>query len=136
MAEEYTNKEKREFLRYDYGKPIDYSTIESPRNQKFSAEHIQAMSKNLSTSGLLFITKVKKVPNISSLLVLDLDIRTAAICQEIETHALIIDNKLLARVVRIEDNEDGTCGVGVAFVTKADPLLKDLANIEDLIKTS
>ena len=88
------------------------------------------MSKNLSASGILFVTNADHVPTISSLLVLDLDYRTATICKEIEKRALIVDNKLLGRVVRIDDNEDGTCGVGVAVVTKSESVPKE---VEDLL---
>jgi hypothetical protein len=40
--------------------------------------------------------------------VLDLDYKTATICKEIEERVLILGNKRIGRVVRIEDNEDGT----------------------------
>ena len=50
---------------------------------------------------------------------------------EIEKRALITNNKLLGRVTRIEDNGDGTCGVGVAFVTKSDRLSEDVKNITE-----
>ena len=58
-------------------------------------------------------------PAISSLLLLDLDYNAASICREIDGRVLFIDNKLVGRVVRLEDNVDGTCGVGVAFLKKA-----------------
>jgi len=120
MIEDFSGNEKREFLRYDFDKPIHFNSINSPKDRSFSEEMTDAISKNLSASGLLFITSVQKVPHISSILILDLDHRTASICKEIEGGALVVNNKLMGRVVRIEDNEDGTCGVGVAFVTKAD----------------
>ena len=134
MTDEFIGKEKREFLRYDHGTPISFSMLNSPKEKSFSADLIDAISQNLSASGLLFVTKVQQVPDISSLLILDLDYRTASICQEIEKRALIVDNKILGRVVRIEDNEDGTCGVGVAFVTKTDPLKEDVKDIANYLK--
>ncbi|NQV04106.1 MAG: PilZ domain-containing protein [Candidatus Omnitrophica bacterium] len=118
-------KEKRRFLRMAYNKPLTYKTISAPK-EKFAAKFLTAISKNLSGSGILFITNVAKVPEIASVLVLDLDYSTANVCQEIENEAMVLDNKLIGRVVRIEDNENDTCGVGVAFVRKSDPLLKDI----------
>ena len=134
MSEEFQGKDRREFLRQVYTKPIRYSTINVITDKNFASQLTNAISKNLSASGILFITNLGKVPDISSLLVLDLDYKTANICKEIEKRALIVGNKLLGRVVRIEDNEDGTCGIGVAFIRKSDPLLKDIKSIEDLVK--
>lgn len=129
MIEEYTGKEKREFLRCDYKKHLHYSIVSSPKDKNAVSSFIKAISKNLSASGLLFITDSVSVPDVSSLVILDLDYRTARVCREIENRALIRNNKLLGRVVRIEDNEDGTCGVGVAFVTKSDRLKEDVKKL-------
>lgn len=126
--------EKREFLRMDYSRPLTYKIIGQLKRKDFASEIMTAVSKNLSASGILFITKVSKVPKIASLVVLDLDYRTASVCREIESKALVLDNKIVGRVVRIEDNEDNTCGVGVAFVKRSEPMLPILKDIESLIK--
>ena len=131
---ESAGKNKREFFRYAYNKPMEYNSIDNLKNTKFVANLVSAMSKNLSTSGILFTTETSNAPAIASLLVLNLDYRTANICKEIEDRALILDNKLIGRVVRIEDNGDDTLGIGVAFVTKSDPMAKDIKNIKNLIK--
>lgn len=131
MDREYQRDDRRHFLRVDYKKPIHYSMVSSPKDDKSMASLFKAVSKNLSASGLLFETGSEKVPEISSLIMLDLDYKTANICQEIEKRALIKNNKLLGRVMRIEDNGDGTCGVGVAFVTKSGRLSEDVKNITE-----
>jgi hypothetical protein len=133
---ESTGKDKREFFRYAYSKPMKYNSLNIPKGSKFVSKLVSAMSKNLSTSGILFTTETVNAPTIASILVLDLDYRTASICKEIETRALILENKLIGRVVRIDDNGDDTLGIGVAFVTKSDPLAKGIKNIENLIKRS
>ena len=136
MAEDFRGREKREFLRYSYKKPLKYNIINVLKNKHFSPEFIGAISRNLSASGIFFVTDVEEVPNISSLLVMDLDYQTANICKEVEERALILNNKLIGRVVRIEDNEDGTYGIGVAFITRSNPLSKELqTNIESLINS-
>lgn len=134
MNETYSGKEKREFLRYDYNKPIKYSTINTAKNKNFVSKLLTGISENLSGSGILFTTNVAKLPGICSLLALDLDYKITNVCQEIENQTLILKNRVIGKVVRIEDNEDGTCGVGVAFVKKSDRLSKNLKNIETLVK--
>ena len=129
MEEDYTKNDRREFLRYDYERPLHYSLISSPKDTPSLSSIINGVSKNLSASGILFITDARKVPEISSLIVLDLDYKTAHVCREIDERAVIVKNKLLGRVVRIEDNEDGTCGVGVAFINKSDNLSKDIKSM-------
>jgi len=127
--EKYREKERRQFLRYDFEKPFRYSVIDAFGSKGSLGKILEAFSKNISASGILFTTR--EAPKIASLLVLDVDYRTLRICQEVENHILIINNKLVGKVVRIEDNEDGLCGVGVAFVTKSAGIPKD---IEQLIK--
>jgi len=132
MAEEL--REKRDFLRIDYNKPLTYRIISKPKDKDLASKFMTAVSKNLSASGILFISNVAKIPEIASLVVLDLDYRTAGVCQEIEDKALILDNKIIGRVVRIEDNEDDTCGIGVAFIKRSEPMLPILKDIESLIE--
>lgn len=132
MPLEYKGKDRRKFLRYSYSKPMKFGVIDTLKDKTLLNGLMDAISKNLSASGILFITNVNTVPNISSLLALDLDYKTVNICSEIESSALILKNKVIGRVVRIEDNEDGTCDIGVAFVRKTDPLMKDLKSLENL----
>jgi len=133
MSEEYAGKERRQFFRYNYDSPIKYKLIDPVSDKAISADTIKAMSKNLSISGILFVVPADKTPELSSLVVLFLDLRTANICKEIENLALMVDNKLIGRVMRLEDNGDGTMGVGVAFVKKTDPLSKDVEKLRSIL---
>ena len=133
MRRIFKGPERRKFLRADFTKPLKYSTINIVKEKNIAMGLAEAMTKNLSASGILFITNTAKAPDISTLLVMDLDYRTATICREIDNSVLLMGNKLVGKVVRIEDNEDGTCGVGVAFVTKADPIAKDIKEFENII---
>ncbi len=67
----------------------------------------------------------------SNILWIDLDIRALNICQEIENSALVFNNGLLGRVVRVEENRQnsGVYGVGVCFLTQSD---KNSRDIQDL----
>lgn len=128
MGEEYIGVERREFFRYRYEKPIHYSIVTSARDKDPIAESlIKAVSKNLSASGILFTTR--ELPEISSILTLNLDFRTSQVCQEIEERALILNNKLLGKVVRIEDANNGMWDVGVAFIKKDDYVSEDLKKL-------
>lgn len=117
MVGDFKGKDRRDFLRYAYESPIQYNEIDWSREKDPVSKLVEAISKNLSASGISFFTK--KAPQIASIVVLDLDYRTARVCEEIEKHALIVNNKLVGKVVRIENNENGFFDVGVAFVTKS-----------------
>ena len=116
MAEDYKGNEKREFLRYDYSSPLSYKEIDLFSDKNTISKLFEAVSKNLSVSGISFISQ--KAPNIAGVLLMNLDYGTAEVCREIEKRALIVDNKLIGKVVRIENREDGFFDVGVAFVKK------------------
>jgi hypothetical protein len=136
MRKNFQGIERRKFLRADFSKSLRYTPISAAKDKSAGPRLTDAVSKNLSASGILFITNTAKAPDISTLLVMDLDFKTAAICREIEDRVFLMGNKLVGKVVRIEDNEDGTCGVGVAFVTKSDPISADLKKLESIVNNS
>lgn len=129
MVESYEGKERREFFRYKHEKPVQYKVLDTSSDKDASAKFMDAISKNLSISGVLFTSNY--LPKISSILVLDLDYRTSRICQEIEKRALMVGDKMVGKVVRIEESGNGLYDVGVAFVKKSDKLPKD---IKELLK--
>lgn len=79
----------------------------------------RAISQNISQSGILFQTD-NNPPQLSSILWMNLDIRTLSICKEIEKRALILNNGVLGRVVRVEEDSDNSnrYDVGVCFLTE------------------
>jgi len=123
------HSDKREFLRYRCDKPMRFKILLSPKDNSNALKLLCGISKNLSASGILFASDT--CPEISSILVLDMDYRTTSICQEIEEKVLIVDGKLIGKVVRIEEKDDGTYNVGVAFIKKSDQLPPE---IEGLLK--
>ena len=126
MVNEYKGKERRFFVRFDHEKPVHYNKVDLQGDRNIISSFFKAMSKNISVAGILFIAKSENIPEIYSLIMLDIDYKIANICQEIENRVLIINNKLLGKVVRVENNEDGTCSIGAAFITRFDPLSKEL----------
>ena len=78
--------EKREFIRYSYDRPVNFKVLFSPKYGSPASKQVGGVSKNLSASGILFMSD--HLPEISSILELDLDYRTTGICNEIEENAL------------------------------------------------
>ena len=112
MAQNDRIVEKREFFRLNFSGPFKFKSYQ-PEHQESEAD-----SKNISQSGVLFQTKVNP-PAISSILWMDLDIRTLKICREIENRALVFNNGLLGKVVRVEENpRNSAYDVGVCFLTR------------------
>jgi len=128
MADAYQGRERREFLRYAYEKPIHYIVIDPSHEKDDRFKFFDVISKNLSAAGMLF--RSKTMPKMSSIVILDLDFKTTRVCEEIEESILIINDKVLGKVVRVEATDDGMYDVGVAFIKKSEPLP---SNIKDLL---
>jgi hypothetical protein len=120
--------ERREFLRYPFDKQVRCRVVSSSGMQSPVSKVLDTVAKNLSVSGVLFASTF--VPELSSIVVLEMDYRTTRICQEIEESALIVKNRIIGKVVRIEDSGDGAYGIGVAFIKKLSELPK---SVEELI---
>ena len=125
MPNDYAGKEKREFFRYRHEKSAHFKEI-TPNDHAIS-DLADAITKNLSASGMLFTSKYP--PRLSSIIILDIDYRTTMLCEEIEERALILNNRLLGKVVRIEDNDNGSYDIGVAFINKSDTLPSDILKL-------
>ena len=126
MKDAYNGDERREFERCDFEKPLQYREIASKGDDHTLSSVIKGVVKNLSASGVLFVITSKKIPNMASLLLLELEYYSAAICKELEQRSLIAQNMFLGKVIRVEDNADGTSDVGVALVPKRRELLDNL----------
>ncbi len=126
MGDRYTGEERREFIRCDYEEPVHCRTIKSSDGKKSFSSSIKGIVKNLSASGILFIVSSESTPKIANMLLLELDYQTSSICQEIEKQSLIARNRFLGKVVRIENNDDNTCDVGVALIPKYNYLPEDI----------
>ncbi|MBI3252139.1 MAG: PilZ domain-containing protein [Candidatus Omnitrophica bacterium] len=105
-----SSAQRREFFRLHFNAPLQFAVSRSPSSK--------AVSKNISSSGILFQTQTAP-PQLSSIVWMNVDIRTLKICREIEQRALIFNNGLLGRVVRVEEDPDkGAYDVGVCFLTQ------------------
>ena len=108
----YTDSERREFFRLSFKTPIQFKSTKA-------AVSIDGVTRNISQNGILFQTE-NQPPQLSSIVWMNLDMRTLKICQEIEAKALIFNNGVLGKVVRVEEdtNKDNSYDIGVCFLRK------------------
>lgn len=112
---------RREFFRLKFSAPVRFKSY--PKTPQESG-----VSQNISQSGILFQTS-ENPPQLSSLLWMDLDLRTLNICQEIENRALILHNGVVGKVVRVEENQRNY-DIGVCFLTQEE---KNSSQIKELL---
>ena len=117
----YTDSERREFFRLNYKTPIRFKSYESKELQKTAklVGPLDGTTRNISQNGVLFQTE-ENPPQLSSIVWMNLDMRTLKICQEIEAKALIFNNGVLGKVVRVEEDSENNNAydVGVCFLRK------------------
>ena len=106
---------RREFFRVKFNTPLRFTACSASAPKDRIAE---GASQNVSQSGILF-RAVGDPPPMSSIVWMDVDLRTLKICQEIEARALVTHNGLLGRVVRVEEDpkNNASYDVGVCFLT-------------------
>ena len=117
--------DRREFFRVPYVNTLKYKA--------YTEKPVTGTARDISQSGILFQTE-QEPPKLSSIVWLNLDMRTLKICQEIEARALIFNNGILGKVVRVEeDPETGkSYDVGVCFLRKDQ---RGTAGVNELLKT-
>ena len=113
-----TYDDRREFLRMDYEKPLNFKVLSG---EKLSTKS-DVYSRNISACGLLFRTaKDASIPALSSIVWVELDQKMLNICGEIESDLVTHKNGVFGRVVRIAEGEPGqSYDVGICFLRKKD----------------
>ena len=111
-------QERRDFFRLKFSNPVRFKAY-SDRVTPQKTEEESATAKDISSAGILFQTHTRP-PDLSSILWLNLDYRMLKICQEIDARALIFNDGILGRVVRVEENptDANAYDIGVCFLTK------------------
>lgn len=117
MVQDNNLQNRREFFRLKFSNPVQFKSY-TPGNTARSAESREAITQNISQSGILFQTG-QAPPQLSSIVWMNVDLRTLKICQEIEGRALIFNEGVLGRVVRVEEDskQADTYDIGVCFLT-------------------
>ena len=116
----YSGAERREFLRLDYMVPLNYKVCKKDTISKL----LQGYTVNISEAGLL--CKINKEVHKEDVLWLVFDRQILDICTELEEKALIYQNGIIGKVVRIEYKDNSDYSVGIKFLTREE---KNLTNI-------
>jgi hypothetical protein len=128
-------QERREFFRLNFTTPVRFKTCDIKTLQKDipAADSLEGSARNISQAGILFQTE-SRPPQLSSILWMNLDMRTLKICQEIESKALIFNNGVLGKVVRVEEgaDNDSAYDIGVCFLRKDQ---KDSKEVQQILST-
>ena len=112
----HNEEDKREFLRVDYEKELNFKVFSGEKLSKKS----DIFSRNISAAGLLFRTPAESsIPTLSSIVWIELDPKIMSICSEIEEDLIIHNNGIFGRVVRIAEGEPGqSYDIGICFLRK------------------
>ena len=123
-----SSQERREFFRLNYAAPLHFKAYQITASRTSTAS--VGRSRNVSQSGVLFQTE-KNPPQLASIVWMNLDLRTLTICKEIERRALIFNNGLLGRVVRVEEDpgNNSIYDIGVCFLTQGQQDSKEVQQV-------
>jgi hypothetical protein len=135
LSQDNTLQNRREFFRLKFTNPVQFKSY-TPGNTARSAETRQAVTQNVSQSGILFQTG-QTPPQLSSIVWMNVDLRTLKICQEIEERALIFNEGVLGRVVRVEEDakQADTYDIGICFLTQDQKSNREVQQILTQIQT-
>jgi hypothetical protein len=120
MTETYTGLERRKFVRLGFSTPVDYKVCK----QETLSKLLQGYTSDVSEAGLL--CNIKEKVNKDDILWLSFDRATLVICEELEKRALIYQNGIIGKVVRIESKDMGDYDIGIQFLTREE---KNLTHI-------
>ena len=127
MANSESTQERRDFFRLKFDRPVQFKAYPSRDGAQIAQK---AATKDISSAGILFQTN-NRPPELSSILWLNLDYRMLNICQEIDRRALILNDGIVGRVVRVEENPEDSSAydIGVCFLTKDQSASRDVQKI-------
>lgn len=106
------NTERRLFPRVDYAAPLAYKVC----NKNTISKLLEGYTSNISEAGML--CNIKEAVNQDDILWLSFDRGTLDICEELDKRALIYQNGVIGKVVRIEARGNLNFDVGIKFITR------------------
>jgi hypothetical protein len=104
--------ERREFSRIDYAAPLAYKVC----NKNTISKLLEGYTSNISQAGIL--CNIREAVNPDDILWLSFDRGTLDICSELEKRALIYQNGIIGKVIRIEPKGLDNFDVGIKFLTR------------------
>lgn len=119
MKAVYSGGERRQFVRLPHSAPLNYKVCSKDAVSKL----LDGYTSNVSETGLL--CRIKEKVDKDDLIWLCFDRSVLDFCQQIDKRALIYQNGVIGKVVRVE-HKLGHYDVGVQFVTREE---KNLTHI-------
>lgn len=127
MENIYEGNERRDFERLKLNVPLAYKVCKKETISKL----LEGYTSDISQSGLLCILNEKVSEN--DILWLSFDRSTLEMCKELEHRSLIYQNGIIAKVVRINDENSNIFSVGVKFITREEKNQRFLKTTIELI---
>jgi hypothetical protein len=120
MENYFSGPEKREYVRLEYSKPLAYKVCK----QETLTKIFEGYTVNVSQIGLL--CNLKDKVNVDDILWLSFDRNILIICKEVEKNSMIYQNGVIGKVVRVNNDPNGSFDVGVKFLTREEKELPDV----------
>ena len=120
MENYFSGPEKREYVRLEYSKPLAYKVCK----QETLTKIFEGYTVNVSQIGLL--CNLKDKVKIDDILWLSFDRNILIICKEVEKNSMIYQNGVIGKVVRVNNDPNGSFDVGVKFLTREEKELPDV----------
>ncbi|MFA5311572.1 MAG: PilZ domain-containing protein [Candidatus Omnitrophota bacterium] len=106
------NSGRRLFSRIDFAAPLAYKVC----NKETLSKILQGYTSNISEAGML--CNIREAVNPDDILWLSFDRGTLGMCEELEKRALIYQNGVIGKVVRIQSRGYDNFDVGIKFITR------------------
>jgi len=106
------NSDRRLFSRIDFAAPLAYKVC----NKDTLSKILQGYTSNISEAGML--CNIREAVNPDDILWLSFDRGTLGMCEELEKRALIYQNGVIGKVVRIQSRGYDNFDVGIKFITR------------------
>ncbi|MDD4941703.1 MAG: PilZ domain-containing protein [Candidatus Omnitrophica bacterium] len=120
MTEHYDGEEKRLRERFECMTPLAYKIC----SQETLSKLFKGYTINVSETGLL--CNIHDSVKVEDVLWLSFNKSVLELCAELDRHSFFYQNGVVGKVVRVEDNRDGTFNVGIHFITREE---QNLTNI-------
>ncbi len=124
--ERFRGFERRRYARFPFAEPLRFRTL----NPVILKELQIGKAKNISQNGILF--KAVSPPPRKSYILVETNQRTLAECVRIDDHLVIMEGKIVGKVMRTHLNlENGLFEIGIRFIH---PTEQNHQEIEALLK--
>lgn len=120
MKKAYKEPDRRKFLRLEFKTPLQFKVCKKETISML----LEGYTSDISQSGLL--CNMREKVRRGDLVWLSFDRATLSICEELEKRALVYQNGIIGKVVRIARKAKESFDVGVQFLTREE---KNLTHI-------